>query len=616
MASSGKKGKKIKGITLALNDFLQETPGAPASVPIRKSNITWADEVEDNYDQYESSRPKANVVLPTAPKSARGFDEFNERIPQHPPYNAYITNLPYDVQEEEIAEFFGDLKISNMRIPKDERPGETPRLKGFGYIEFEDRESLIGALSITDCTLKNRRIRIEIADNSDNDRKRGGRMDNNRDRQDRSDVTSGDWRSRPRTEPPEPERNRGGFNRDRDRDSNAGERGGSWRDSTDRPNLRDSDRVRDGYGDRSRFNDGEKRGFGPRRDRDEKEGFTRGGNRDDADKFEPKTRPKLVLARRTIPLASGEQPQQETVANPVPASNQSSIFGRAKPVDTSIRERQIEDMLAKQSEKSAAERDSKRDGDRRDRGRRDDDSRWGKDRRKDSPIRRTSPEYRNNSPPRNRDYNRRSDSPDRRYSPDRRRRSPEYRRNSRDRRRSPDGSPIRRRSPEYRKGSPPRRRDSPDRRRRSPDYARNSRDRRRSPDTSPRRNSSDYRRISPDARGEDGPEPIQRRSPDRRRSPEYKKSPDRRRDSPELKKRSPDRSQTVRSNQRKNDDRDKKGPSKLERPPRTEKDKVKKEEKSHRENHDREMPKLKEPETPNFAACNKYAFLDAAEDLE
>lgn len=67
--------------------------------------------------------------------------------------------------------------------------------------------------------MKNRRIRIEIATNLDNDRRRGGRMDNNRDRSDRSE-TSGDWRSGPRIEPAEPERSRGGgFNRDRDRDS-------------------------------------------------------------------------------------------------------------------------------------------------------------------------------------------------------------------------------------------------------------------------------------------------------------------------------------------------------------------------------------------------------------
>lgn len=35
-----------------------------------------------------------------------------------------------------------------------------------------------------------------------------------------------------------------------------------------------------------------------------------------------------------------------------------------------------------------------------------------------------------------------------------------------------------------------------------------------------------------------------------------------------------------------------------------------------RDNHDREMPKLKEPEPPNFAASNKFAFLQAESDSE
>ncbi|CAH1993351.1 unnamed protein product [Acanthoscelides obtectus] len=46
--ASGKKGKKTKGKTLALNDFLQETPGAIPIQPIRKSNVNWADEVDEH----------------------------------------------------------------------------------------------------------------------------------------------------------------------------------------------------------------------------------------------------------------------------------------------------------------------------------------------------------------------------------------------------------------------------------------------------------------------------------------------------------------------------------------------------------------------------------------
>lgn len=44
-----KKGKKNKGKTLALSDFLSETPGTVPTMPIRKSAMSWADEVEDNH---------------------------------------------------------------------------------------------------------------------------------------------------------------------------------------------------------------------------------------------------------------------------------------------------------------------------------------------------------------------------------------------------------------------------------------------------------------------------------------------------------------------------------------------------------------------------------------
>ena len=41
-----------------------------------------------------------------------------------------------------------------MTIPKDDRTGDIPKLKGFGYVEFEDRESLMGALTIPDTVSK------------------------------------------------------------------------------------------------------------------------------------------------------------------------------------------------------------------------------------------------------------------------------------------------------------------------------------------------------------------------------------------------------------------------------------------------------------------------------
>lgn len=158
-------------------------------------------------------------MLPTAPKAARGLEDYADKVPHHPPYSAYLSNIPYDVDEDEIAQLFGNLKLSSMNIPREDRPGEMPKLKGYGYVNFEDRDSLLGALAIPDCTLKNRRIRIEVATVSENERKRGGRMDMGRDR---PEVSMGDWRSgNTRTDDRDNDRDRrGGFGRDRDRDRN------------------------------------------------------------------------------------------------------------------------------------------------------------------------------------------------------------------------------------------------------------------------------------------------------------------------------------------------------------------------------------------------------------
>ena len=50
-------------------------------------------------------------------------------------------------------QFFGKLKIKVVRLPRD-GDAETGRLKGFGYADFEDRESLVEALNMNDHLLQ------------------------------------------------------------------------------------------------------------------------------------------------------------------------------------------------------------------------------------------------------------------------------------------------------------------------------------------------------------------------------------------------------------------------------------------------------------------------------
>ena len=49
-------------------------------------------------------------ALPTAPRASRNAVD-SKNLPSEPPYTAFLGNLPYDVEENDIIEFFGNLKV-------------------------------------------------------------------------------------------------------------------------------------------------------------------------------------------------------------------------------------------------------------------------------------------------------------------------------------------------------------------------------------------------------------------------------------------------------------------------------------------------------------------------
>ena len=113
------------------------------------------------------------------------------------PYTAYVANLSYDIDTEDVVKFFSKLKIKSVRLPRD-GDAETGRLKGFGYADFEDRDSLVEALSMNDLLLKNRKVRIDLATHAGRSDDRGGRDGGRGGRHDDGDDrTAGDWRSGP-----------------------------------------------------------------------------------------------------------------------------------------------------------------------------------------------------------------------------------------------------------------------------------------------------------------------------------------------------------------------------------------------------------------------------------
>ncbi|CAJ1051599.1 eukaryotic translation initiation factor 4Ba isoform X4 [Xyrichtys novacula] len=400
MAASAKKKNK-KGKTLTLTDFLAEDSGgsnAPPSYPTKSTS--WADETDDldgdvstswhtEEDSYRAP-PIDRSILPTAPRSAREPNIDRTRLPRSPPYTAFLGNLPYDVTEDSIKDFFRGLAISAVRLPRE--PSNPERLKGFGYAEFDDVDSLLRALSLNEENLGNRRIRVDIADQS-NDKERDGGSMGGRDRGGRMgdmgpDKTDSDWRARPsgESEDAPPRRDDAFGERSRDRYESDRYRDGPRRDNDRYDGGRD--RYRDRYDDRdrrdydrgydSRGGGGGRRAFGSgfRRDYDDSRGSNdRYGDRDRyperEDRFErrderreeraPLQRPKLNLKPRSVPKeeegsstgggGGGGGGTSPAATAPSSGSRASSIFGAAKPVDTAAREREVEERLKKEEER-------------------------------------------------------------------------------------------------------------------------------------------------------------------------------------------------------------------------------------------------------------------------
>ncbi|XP_011188210.1 eukaryotic translation initiation factor 4B [Zeugodacus cucurbitae] len=322
MASSGKKGKK-KGTVISLQSFL-----ANGDVPV---GITQVSKKVRNLEGEESD-DGANTMplvfqLPTAPRANRIFDD--DSVPHSPPYIAYLTNLPFDAKEEDLQEFFGATPIVSLRLPREE--GETGRVRGFGYVEFENRDDLINTLSLPDPSIKGRRIRIELSNESDNQgfRQRGNRRGfdgfsnsgENREstnwRRDSNNTNSNDGYGKP-------------FSRERRYEPDENKSSGSWRS-----------------GNRTNTNQNLESKF---RNKDAERPIPNRFKRDDQEL----ERPKLNLKPRTLPLPVVNKDldrdieiigENNKTPTPVGVTSQ-NVFGSAKPVDTATRELEIEERMS------------------------------------------------------------------------------------------------------------------------------------------------------------------------------------------------------------------------------------------------------------------------------
>lgn len=268
--------------------------------------------------------------MPSATKAYAEPDIDLAQVPSKPPYTAHISNVSFEANEEKVGSVLSG--ILNFRVPVDERGA----LRGHGFIDFIDRESLIEALKKNGTPLLNRPMRIQLE--SIHRQQRQGR-----DQDLRSDEA--DWRSSHRSNTDEDTQSSRGYGDQQRR----GGGGGGFGQQRQQGYRRDTGSNQQGYHQRENFSQGYQRrqhsGFKSNRFENSEADVQSASSGTTTPTASLTERPKLTLAPRT--KSSTESKSEERSA-------QSAIFGSAKPVNTAAREREIEEKLKR--DKLEAER--------------------------------------------------------------------------------------------------------------------------------------------------------------------------------------------------------------------------------------------------------------------
>ncbi|KAL9896545.1 eukaryotic translation initiation factor 4B isoform 2-T2 [Glossina fuscipes fuscipes] len=328
MSSSGKKGKK-KGTVISLQSFLSNGDAPVGTTQVAKKIRNF--DAEDS-DDGTTALPLV-YQLPTAPRASRIFDD--GAIPHKPPYIAYLTNLPFDISEDDIYEYLNSYTILSVRLPRED--SESGRVRGFGYVELETRDDLIQVLSLPDPSIKGRRVRIDLSNETEQHNKgsKGSRRGFDNSGHYAESKESNNWR----------------------------------RDNNDSNNL--SNNFDRSFKDKKLNAD------------INNPGSWRAGNRSNIPDVSPKRqsskalslmeesvqeRPKLNLKPRTLPLPEiVAQPDAEFELKPSNKSenfikpcgvSSEKVFGSAKPVDTTARDMEIEERLAEYRKKEILQHDA------------------------------------------------------------------------------------------------------------------------------------------------------------------------------------------------------------------------------------------------------------------
>ncbi|PSK42996.1 hypothetical protein B9Z65_6950 [Elsinoe australis] len=97
-----------------------------------------------------------------------GFDEdrpraFREQLPlpTRPPYTAHLGNLSFEVTEGDVQGFLSGCDVTSVRIVEDKLDRKP---KGFGYVEFGTLDGLKKALTLSETQFQGRNVRISVAE--------------------------------------------------------------------------------------------------------------------------------------------------------------------------------------------------------------------------------------------------------------------------------------------------------------------------------------------------------------------------------------------------------------------------------------------------------------------
>src|SRR5215203_1781096 len=94
--------------------------------------------------------------------------------------NIYVSNLSFNVQDEDLKEFFAEYgDVTSAKIINDR---ETGRSRGFGFVEMSDDTAANKAIAeLNDATVEGRNIKVMVAKPKEDRpaRSNGGNFSNN-----------------------------------------------------------------------------------------------------------------------------------------------------------------------------------------------------------------------------------------------------------------------------------------------------------------------------------------------------------------------------------------------------------------------------------------------------